>query len=48
MIVKDALAAHAACRRDAERLLLHCLDLAHEDRAWLIAHDTDELPNKVP
>jgi len=47
MIVKDALAAHSAFRRDAERLLLHCLGLGHEDRAWLIAHDTDELPNKV-
>ncbi|REJ66294.1 MAG: peptide chain release factor N(5)-glutamine methyltransferase, partial [Proteobacteria bacterium] len=45
MNVKQALAEQAGFRRDAEALLLHCL--GREDRAWLIAHDTDELPEAV-
>jgi release factor glutamine methyltransferase len=43
--VKQALAKQAGFRRDAEALLLHCLGC--EERAWLIAHDTDELPEAV-
>ena len=45
MNVKQALAEQVGFRRDAEALLLHCLD--REDRAWLIAHDTDELPDSI-
>lgn len=45
MNVKEALADQAGYRRDAEALLLHCL--GRDDRAWLIAHDTDELPQTV-
>lgn len=45
MNVKQALAKQAGFRRDAEALLLHCLGC--EERAWLIAHDTDELPEAV-
>jgi release factor glutamine methyltransferase len=32
-------------RLDAQVLLLHLLGRATNDRAWLIAHDTDPLPN---
>lgn len=45
MIIKNALAAQSAIRRDAELLLLHCL--GRDDRSWLIAHDTDELSQAV-
>ena len=45
MNVKQALAEQAGLQRDAETLLLHCLGC--ENRAWLIAHDTDELPETV-
>ena len=45
MNVQQALAEQAGFRRDAEALLLHCL--GREDRAWLIAHDTDELSEAV-
>ena len=45
MNIKQALAKQAGFRRDAEALLLHCL--GREERAWLIAHDTDELPEAV-
>jgi release factor glutamine methyltransferase len=31
-------------RIDAQLLLLHALDRSQTDRAWLLAHDTDELP----
>ena len=41
MNVKQALAEQTGFRRDTEALLLHCL--GREDRAWLIAHDSDEL-----
>ncbi len=45
--VADALAqAQAAglARIDAQLLLLHALGRKPHDRAWLIAHDSDELP----
>ena len=45
--VKQAQAAAAAlgvARLDAQMLLLHALGRAPHDRAWLLAHDTDELP----
>ena len=45
MIIKDALAAQSDLRRDAELLLLHCL--GRDGRAWLIAHDTDVLPQET-
>ena len=45
MRVKEALQAFANDRRDAELLLLHCLD--KEERSWLIAHDGDELSASV-
>mgnify|MGYP000429109246 CR=1 FL=1 len=44
--VKQALARAAALgldRFDAQLLLLHALGRAPQDRAWLIAHDTDDL-----
>ena len=41
MKVSDALAAFNIAKRDAETLLLHCLD--RTNRAWLFAHDTDDL-----
>lgn len=34
-------------RLDAQRLLLHALGRAPQDRAWLLAHDTDALPEGV-
>ena len=45
MNIKQALSKQAGFRRDAEALLLHCL--GRDERAWLIAHDTDELPEAV-
>jgi len=39
--VSDALAAFNIAKRDAETLLLHCL--GRSNRAWLFAHDTDDL-----
>lgn len=47
MIVAQALAAAAALgldRMDAQLLLLQVLGRSQSDRAWLLAHDTDELP----
>lgn len=41
MKVSDALTAFNIAKRDAETLLLHCL--GRTDRAWLFAHDTDDL-----
>jgi release factor glutamine methyltransferase len=44
----QALAAAAARgleRLDAQLLLLHVLGRPHADRAWLLAHDTDTLPD---
>ena len=45
MRVKEALQGFANDRRDAELLLLHCLD--KKERSWLIAHDGDELSASV-
>ena len=41
MKVSDALTAFNIAKRDAETLLLHCL--GRTNRAWLLAHDTDDL-----
>ncbi|MBT5557381.1 MAG: peptide chain release factor N(5)-glutamine methyltransferase, partial [Halieaceae bacterium] len=41
MKVSDALTAFNIAKRDAETLLLHCL--GRTNRAWLFAHDTDDL-----
>lgn len=35
---------HGLTRLDAQRLLLHALARDPDDRAWLLAHDTDPLP----
>ena len=35
---------HGLTRLDAQRLLLHALTRNSNDRAWLLAHDTDPLP----
>jgi release factor glutamine methyltransferase len=35
---------HGLTRLDAQRLLLHALSRDPNDRAWLLAHDTDSLP----
>jgi release factor glutamine methyltransferase len=35
---------HGLTRLDAQRLLLHALARDPNDRAWLLAHDTDALP----
>ena len=35
---------HGLTRLDAQRLLLHSLARDSNDRAWLLAHDTDPLP----
>ncbi|MGJ7529553.1 peptide chain release factor N(5)-glutamine methyltransferase [Variovorax sp. GB1P17] len=46
--VAQALAAAVALgidRLDAQLLLLHALGRAPHDRAWLLAHDTDTLPD---
>jgi release factor glutamine methyltransferase len=39
-----AAAARGIERLDAQLLLLHVLGRPHTDRAWLLAHDTDTLP----
>ena len=47
MTLRQALAAAAALgleRIDAQLLLLQALGRSQSDRAWLLAHDTDELP----
>jgi release factor glutamine methyltransferase len=36
--------SHGLTRLDAQRLLLHSLPRDPNDRAWLLAHDTDPLP----
>ena len=36
--------SHALTRLDAQRLLLHALARNPNDRAWLLAHDTDPIP----
>jgi release factor glutamine methyltransferase len=36
--------SHGLTRLDAQRLLLHALARDPNDRAWLLAHDTDPLP----
>ncbi|KQW63677.1 peptide chain release factor N(5)-glutamine methyltransferase [Variovorax sp. Root411] len=46
--VAQALAAAVALgveRLDAQSLLLHALGRAPHDRAWLLAHDTDAMPD---
>jgi len=46
--VAQALAASIALgvdRLDAQLLLLHALGRAPHDRAWLLAHDTDAMPD---
>ncbi|WP_295977135.1 peptide chain release factor N(5)-glutamine methyltransferase [uncultured Variovorax sp.] len=46
--VAQALAASTALgvdRLDAQLLLLHALGRAPHDRAWLLAHDTDAMPD---
>ena len=50
MTVSEAISAATAAgleRLDAQLLLLHTLDRAQGDRAWLLAHDTDELPKAL-
>jgi len=45
--LSQAIALTQACgldRLDAQLLLLHALDRAPHDRAWLLAHDTDAVP----
>ncbi len=37
--------SHGLTRLDAQRLLLHALTRDPNDRAWLLAHDTDTLPD---
>jgi release factor glutamine methyltransferase len=47
MTVAQALAAAMALgleRLDAQLLLLHALGRSENDRGWLLAHDTDEVP----
>jgi release factor glutamine methyltransferase len=48
MNIAQALAAAASAagleRLDAQLLLLHALGRAESDRAWLLAHDVDDLP----
>lgn len=44
MTLREALAQAAIGRLDAQLLLLHVLQRAPADRAWLLAHDADELP----
>lgn len=49
MTLRDALAAAAALgveRLDAQLLLLHVLGRGAEERAWLVAHDTDALASQ--
>ncbi|MGJ7532977.1 MULTISPECIES: peptide chain release factor N(5)-glutamine methyltransferase [unclassified Variovorax] len=48
--VAQALTAAVALgidRFDAQLLLLHALGRAPHDRAWLLAHDTDAMPNSA-
>ena len=49
MNIAQALAAAASAagleRLDAQLLLLHALGRAESDRAWLLAHDTDVVPD---
>ncbi|MBP7564962.1 MAG: peptide chain release factor N(5)-glutamine methyltransferase [Burkholderiaceae bacterium] len=50
MTVAEALRAAAALgldRLDAQILLLHTLQRPAHDRAWLLAHDTDEVPQPL-
>lgn len=50
MTLADALRQASAAgldRLDAQTLLLHALNRPPHDRAWLIAHDSDELPATV-
>ena len=50
MKVSGAIAAAMAAgldRLDVQLLLLHTLGRAQGDRAWLLAHDTDELPKAL-
>lgn len=50
MTLQDALAAAAALglpRLDAQLLLLHVLGRGPGERAWLLAHDTDLLPQET-
>jgi len=50
MTLAQALAAAQArglARLDAQLLLLHALGRPAQDRAWLMAHDTDALPENV-
>lgn len=44
MNVARALAAAGIDRLDAQLLLLHALGRSQRDRGWLLAHDTDDLP----
>jgi release factor glutamine methyltransferase len=48
-IAQALAAAHAlgVARLDAQLLLLHALGRAPSDRAWLIAHDTDAVPEAI-
>ena len=39
--------AHELDRLDAQLLVLHALGRAGNDRAWLLAHNTDTLPNSA-
>ena len=39
-----ALQAQGLARLEAQRLLLHALGRPDHDRAWLLSHDTDEVP----
>ena len=42
-----AAAARGIERLDAQLLLLHALGRAAGERAWLLAHDTDPLPDTI-
>ncbi|MBS0315854.1 MAG: peptide chain release factor N(5)-glutamine methyltransferase, partial [Proteobacteria bacterium] len=44
---QQAAAQRGVDRLDAQLLLLHALGRSAQDRAWLIAHDTDPLPTQV-
>jgi release factor glutamine methyltransferase len=39
--------AHGLDRLDAQLLLLHALGRPEQERAWLLAHDTDTLPHAI-
>jgi release factor glutamine methyltransferase len=38
---------HGSDRLDAQLLLLHAMDRPEQERAWLLAHDTDTVPQAI-